>query len=205
MPEFYPAIEQQISELEIKHSRFITLVTHTKTINQSDELLQQVRALHKKANHHCWARICGPRSERLAWGSSDDGEPKGTAGRPMLNVLEHSELCEVTVVVTRYFGGIKLGTGGLVRAYSQAVQEALTQLPILEYVTHYPFKLNVPHPQVGDIEQLLAKLQINVQQRLWTDELLIDGIGSAEQLTTLKQALIPWQHQVTLSSSSNIL
>ena len=123
----------------------------------------------------------------------------------MLNVLEHSELCEVTVVVTRYFGGIKLGTGGLVRAYSQAVQEALTQLPTLEHVTHYPFKLNVPHPQVGDIEQLLAKLQIDVQQRLWTDELLIDGIGSAEQLTTLKQALIPWQHQVTLSSSSNIL
>ena len=205
MPEFYPAIEQQISELEIKHSRFLTLVAHTKTNNQSDDLIQQVREQHKKANHHCWARICGPRSKRLAWGSSDDGEPKGTAGRPMLNVLEHSELCEVTVVVTRYFGGIKLGTGGLVRAYSQAVQEALTQLPTLEYVTHYPFKLNVPHPQVGDIEQLLAKLQINVQQRYWTDELLIDGIGSAEQLTALKQALIPWQHQVTLSSSSNIL
>ena len=205
MPEFYPAIKQHVSELEIKHSRFITLVAHTKSISQSDALIQQIRSQHKKANHHCWARICGPRADQLAWGSSDDGEPKGTAGRPMLNVLEHSELCEITVVVTRYFGGIKLGTGGLVRAYSQAVQEALTQLPTLEYVAHYPFNLIVPHSQVGDIEQLLAKLKINVDQRHWSTELVIEGIGSVEQLGSLKQALIPWQHQVTLSSSSNIL
>lgn len=203
MAEFYPSLHQ-VTELEVKHSRFITTVAHTPDLNSSEQLIQQIRNQHPKANHNCWARICGSRTELKAWGCSDDGEPKGTAGRPMLNVLEHSEFCELTMVVTRYFGGIKLGTGGLVRAYSQAVQQALQTLEIEERIPTIRFQLILPHDCVGNVEHLIRQLELNIDKRDWQEQLHLTGSGTADQLASLRQQLTPIQHRVDYSDEAAI-
>lgn len=113
------------SEIEIKRSRFIASLARTDSEEAAREFIAQIRREFPDARHHCTAFIIhqdtGPDTAR----SSDDGEPAGTAGGPMLKVLTESGLTNVTCVVTRYFGGTKLGTGGLVRAYSEAVQQVL--------------------------------------------------------------------------------
>ncbi len=114
----------------------------------------------------------------------------------MLNVLEHSEMCEITVVITRYFGGIKLGAGGLVRAYSQALAEALKKLPIREKIHLYAFSLSLPHSLVGEVEHHLAEAKVQIKQRDWTDKLCIDGQGSREALAKLQQLLANLQHLI---------
>ena len=96
----------------------------------SEAFLEKIRREFSDARHNCYAFNAGRGGETAFAGCSDDGEPKGTAGRPMLNVLVHSQIGEITVVVTRYFGGILLGTGGLVRAYQDSVKEALAKLPL---------------------------------------------------------------------------
>lgn len=115
----------------------------------------------------------------------------------MLNVLSHSELCEIAVVVTRYFGGIKLGAGGLVRAYSQAVQEALQRLECQEKVVTFPFSLTLPHSLVGDIEQMLSNCEIEVEGRHWSELLSITGRGSAGNLQRLREQLDSVRHLTT--------
>lgn len=194
MKQFYPAQIYFRNEIEIKHSRFITHVAHTPSEEDAIIFLNEIRGEHPKANHNCWAQIAGNRSDLNCWGSNDDGEPKGTAGKPMLNVLEHSELCEICVVVTRYFGGVKLGAGGLVRAYSQAVQEALKLLPVMEKIETYPFTLCLPHNLVGDMEQIFIKTAVNIEQREWDTDLKVSGQGSAASLARLREFLEPYQH-----------
>ena len=125
----YPApLGLQQFEQENKRSRFITTVADVDGKAAAKRFIQSVRENFPDANHHCWAMVAGPPDDIYQQDQSDDGEPKGTAGKPMLNVLQHSELGNTAVVVTRYFGGIKLGAGGLVRAYTQSVSSALSQL-----------------------------------------------------------------------------
>jgi uncharacterized YigZ family protein len=106
-------------------------------------LLSEARRAHPNASHHCSAFIAGPPGEQNAIGFSDDGEPGGTAGRPMFQVLEGAGLGQTGCVVTRYFGGTKLGTGGLARAYAQAVSQALVDLPRREVIERTVLKLKV--------------------------------------------------------------
>lgn len=125
----YPApATQQRSELEIKRSRFITTAGYARDKKQARHFIDARRQEMPDANHHCWAMVAGQPDDIYQQDQSDDGEPKGTAGKPMLNVLHHSGIGNIVVVVTRYFGGIKLGSGGLVRAYTQSVTESLKTL-----------------------------------------------------------------------------
>ena len=116
-------------EIEVRRSRFIATLARTDDEDGARALVAEVRAAHPQARHHCSAWVIAPPDANLAMHSNDDGEPAGTAGTPMLDVLRGSGLVDVAVVVTRYFGGILLGTGGLVRAYSSAVSEALALAP----------------------------------------------------------------------------
>ncbi|WP_275286270.1 IMPACT family protein [Halomonas elongata] len=131
------------TELEIERSRFITWTAHTPGAMAFETLLSEARRAHSNASHHCSAFIAGPPGEQNAIGFSDDGEPGGTAGRPMFQVLEGAGLGRIGCVVIRYFGGIKLGTGGLARAYAQAVSEALDTLPRREVIERTPLNLKV--------------------------------------------------------------
>ncbi|MBY6064217.1 YigZ family protein [Pseudidiomarina sediminum] len=122
----YPVPAQgSVSELEIKHSRFITSVQRAQDASEHQAHIQLCQQKWPGASHYCSAAVFGAPNNSQCYAMSDDGEPSGTAGRPMLNVLLNQSVGEVSVVVTRYFGGIKLGTGGLQRAYSQATVEAL--------------------------------------------------------------------------------
>ena len=113
------------TEIIIRRSRFLTHCAHTPGMEAARAFVEQIRTRHADATHNCWAFVAGPPGHSGQVGFSDDGEPHGTAGRPMLQVLLHCGVGEITMVVTRGFGGVKLGTGGLVRAYTQAVKEGL--------------------------------------------------------------------------------
>ena len=117
------------AEDTIKRSRFIVTVGRAATPEEAHAFIERIRAEHSQATHNCWAFNAGEPGSTAQVGASDDGEPKGTAGRPMLTAVLHGGVGEVVVVVTRYFGGILLGTGGLVRAYQGTTQLGLEQLP----------------------------------------------------------------------------
>ncbi|QIA62069.1 YigZ family protein [Vibrio astriarenae] len=119
-------------EEEIKKSVFITHLAHTPTIEAAKAFVDEVKRKHAGARHNCWGFVAGRPENSMMWGFSDDGEPSGTAGKPILAQLSGSGVGEIAAVVTRYSGGIKLGTGGLVKAYGGGVQQALKQLQTIE-------------------------------------------------------------------------
>lgn len=127
-PYLIPSMAISFKE-EIKKSLFITYLANTPDIPHAKQYIAQIKQQHHDARHHCWAFVAGNPSNSMVLGFSDDGEPSGTAGKPILAQLMGSGIGEITAVVVRYFGGTKLGTGGLVKAYGGGVQQALTQLP----------------------------------------------------------------------------
>ncbi len=160
-------------ELEIKRSRFITTVAPV--LNKQSALLaiESVRQEFPDANHHCWAMVAAAPNDIYHQDQSDDGEPKGTAGKPMLNVLQHSGLGNVAVVVTRYFGGIKLGAGGLVRAYTQSVSSALGELKTTVQFIREDRQLELPYSQLDSFEHWLQTTDISVTDKAFTDSVLL--------------------------------
>lgn len=154
-----PAAAVRVEE-EIKRSRFITSLAPAPTVEAARAFVAEVSAEFANANHNCWAYVVGPPGSTGQIGMSDDGEPHGTAGRPMLTVLLHSGVGDLVAVVTRYFGGVLLGTGGLVKAYSGGVQSALAALRtveripraaltvVLDYSAVTPFQRLLPHHEV---------------------------------------------------------
>ena len=166
-----PAGEAQ-AEIVVKNSVFIGNVGHAPDIEGAHGFVSAIRAKYSDASHHAWAfRLSeGPQGKI---GSSDDGEPGGTAGRPMLAVLEGTGLHQIVAVVTRYFGGTKLGTGGLVRAYSQAVREALDDLPTVERVLHRSVSLTVDYALYGTLVYLLSKQDVRVEDEVFADSVTL--------------------------------
>ncbi|WP_261816364.1 YigZ family protein [Vibrio gallicus] len=124
--------QQTVFEEEIKKSTFITYLAHTPSIEEAKAFVDGIKAKHRDARHNCWAFVAGRSEDSMKWGFSDDGEPSGTAGKPILAQLTGSGIGEITAVVTRYYGGIRLGTGGLVKAYGGGVQQALKLLSTVE-------------------------------------------------------------------------
>ncbi|MEJ1092212.1 YigZ family protein [Microbacterium istanbulense] len=142
-------------ELVIKKSRFLTHLAPVSSPDEADAVIAEARRRAWDARHHCSAQVTGLRGDRAR--SSDDGEPSGTAGMPMLEVLRRRELTDVVAVVTRYFGGVKLGAGGLVRAYSSAVSEALDHAALVDRMLLTEVTLAVPHAEAGRFDNLLRE------------------------------------------------
>lgn len=143
-------------EQTIKRSRFIASVGHTPGVEEAKAFIEQIKAEFEDARHNCWAYCAGAAGSTDRIGASDDGEPQGTAGRPMLTAVTHSGIGEVTVVVTRYFGGILLGTGGLVKAYQSSVKMALEAVPTRIRTKTKRIKFSVEHRFVN---QVLRKIE----------------------------------------------
>ena len=144
-------IKEQISnEYIVKNSKFITLLIPLES-NNYNEYLEQARKDYPKANHYCYAYIYGKEQ-----GFSDDGEPSRTAGSPMFNVLEKEKLNNILAITIRYFGGIKLGAGGLVRAYTKSLTEALKQATFQDLVEAYKIKLSFDYKEEKQIHYLLG-------------------------------------------------
>ena len=152
-----PAGPHRVTEV-IERSRFIGTVAHAPTAESARAFIEEMRREFADANHNCWAYVAGPPGTTASIGLSDAGEPHGTAGRPMLDVLLHSGVGEVVAVVTRYFGGVKLGKGGLVRAYGGSVQNALATLPTVLRVERVTLSVSIGY---GDVELLRRALSEN--------------------------------------------
>lgn len=140
-------------ELVVKKSRFIGLAHPVSSPDDAEQVIARVKKQAWDARHHCVAMVTGLLGDQAR--SSDDGEPSGTAGMPILEVLRRRELTDVVVVVTRYFGGVKLGAGGLVRAYSSAASETLDLAAIVRRETLTQATLVVPHADAGRYDHLL--------------------------------------------------
>lgn len=176
-------------ECVIKRSRFIASVN---VIDDRAGALRFVSALREQfpdANHHCWAYLSGPPGDLRQADKSDDGEPRGTAGRPILNVLEHSGLGCIVAVVTRYFGGVKLGAGGLVRAYGQSVNDALLALPTTTRFITVAVQVCLPYAQLASVEHWLAGTDIVVRDKTFADEVTLVLDVPADFVERTQQAL----------------
>jgi uncharacterized YigZ family protein len=154
--------QQHRTEEEIKRSRFITTLGHTPSVEAAREFISLVHQEFADANHNCWAYVAGPPGSSAYVGMSDDGEPHGTAGRPMLTVLLHSDVGEITAVVTRYFGGTLLGKGGLVRAYSGGVKSALESLPVIERIPLATALVMVDYAMLTPMHNMLADYEAEI-------------------------------------------
>jgi len=168
-----PASQQQF-ELEIKRSKFITTFDCVSDKANAKLFLQSVRETYPDANHHCWAMVAGAPDDIYQQDQSDDGEPKGTAGKPMLNVLQHSGLGNVAVVVTRYFGGVKLGAGGLVRAYTQSVSSALSSLTTQTKHIQKKWMLQVPYALYDTLEHKLVGTNVHIGEKQFDEQIHVE-------------------------------
>lgn len=155
------------NEIEIKRSRFITTLARTDTPEEARSLIDEVKADHPQARHNCSAYLIDPQDAAPLQHSSDDGEPSGTAGTPMLEALRASNTWNATAVVTRYFGGILLGGGGLVRAYSTSVSEAVASARIAYLADRCVLRTDLDPSDAGRIEGELRAKGATVLDTVW--------------------------------------
>lgn len=186
----YPVLQEPVSfSEEIKKSRFICYLQPVKNLEEAKQFWQQVRAEHPDARHHCWATVAGAPNDSQQYGFSDDGEPSGTAGKPMLNVLLGSGLGEICAVVVRYYGGILLGTGGLVRAYGNGVQQALKLAKTIIKIEREPYQLVCQYPQWAWLEPMLKHFDVEILQQQFTDQVYLTLAIAPEEASLLDQQL----------------
>ncbi|GAB2026700.1 YigZ family protein [Lactovum odontotermitis] len=165
-------------EIEIKKSRFICQLKRVKSEDEARDFISAVKKQHYKANHNCSAFVLGNKQEIQR--TSDDGEPSGTAGVPMLEVLKKREITDVCAVVTRYFGGVKLGAGGLIRAYAGAVAQALDEVGLVEIVEQRELILTMEYKFFDGLANFLPvpvseqNFSENVEVKIFLDETRIE-------------------------------
>ena len=158
LPYLIPSAPTQFEE-EIKKSVFITYLSHTPSIEAAKAFIESIKSKHSDARHNCWGFVAGRPEDSMKWGFSDDGEPSGTAGKPILAQLSGSGVGEITAVVTRYSGGIKLGTGGLVKAYGGGVQQALKTLQTIEKKITTNLLLELDYSFMPIVQSLLPQFE----------------------------------------------
>lgn len=184
-----PACQHRVEE-EINRSRFITTVACTPSIEVARAFVGTVRADFADAAHNCWAYLIGPPGSTGQVGYSDDGEPHGTAGKPMLTVLQHCGVGDITAVVTRYFGGILLGKGGLVRAYCGGVKLALETLPLSQYVPLTELMVVIDYASVTPVQHLLPAFEGEILAVEYGADVSYRLRLPEEQVMSLQQALV---------------
>ena len=177
------------SETVVRRSRFLAQCARAASPGEARAFVEAVRARWPDATHNCWAFAAGPPGDTARIGSSDDGEPHGTAGRPMLQVLLHSGIGEACVVVTRWFGGVKLGTGGLVRAYQDAVRENLAGLPLVERVPQKVASLVLDYACLDALRRQLPALEAVVEGEDYAERATLRLRLPAERVAALGELL----------------
>lgn len=180
------------AEIVIKGSRFIC---HLKRVNTEDEaknFIADIKKIHKKATHNCSAYLIGETD--LIQRAHDDGEPSGTAGVPMLEVLKKNELHFIVAVVTRYFGGTKLGAGGLIRAYSSAVSNALNEVGIIMHTKRMQVLVSVPYALNGKLEYFLNQSIHTILDVSYTDNVTYTCGVLSYNLDNFKQEITELLH-----------
>ena len=195
MKNFKTIFEGEIftAEYEIKKSIFLSAVKHVETEESAREFLQEMKKKYFDATHNCSAWILGENGDKQK--SNDDGEPGGTAGNPILDAIKKNELTNIAVVVTRYFGGIKLGAGGLIRAYSHTAALGIANSKIVQMTTFQKIAVTLEYPFLAQVDNFLRNKKIRVENSEYAVDVTIniliepEGVESfLEDLTELTAA-----------------
>lgn len=185
-------------EINIERSRFITYVTRAETEEEAQEFITSIKKKHHDANHNCSAYMIG--ENNLIQKANDDGEPSGTAGVPMLEVLKKRDLKDTVVVVTRYFGGIKLGAGGLIRAYGRATSEGLNATGIVERRLMRVMKTKIDYTWLGKLENEVRSSHYQLKEIHYLEAVEVDVYveeASKEQFVAWMTELTNGQGEIT--------
>jgi uncharacterized YigZ family protein len=171
-------------EQTIQRSRFITTAARAVSAEAAHTVVAGVREEFPDATHHCWAFVAGPPGSTAQVGMSDDGEPHGTAGRPMLTTLLHGGVGDIVAVCTRYFGGVKLGTGGLSRAYSGGVKQVLETLATLEKVDRVGLRVVLGYSEVDGFRRLTSESDVLIEEETFADDVsFVVGVPATDRGT----------------------
>ncbi|MBQ7065790.1 MAG: YigZ family protein [Lachnospiraceae bacterium] len=188
MPEGFKAVfSGGVGEIVEKKSRFIATIRPVETKEEAEEFFAEMKKKYWDARHNCFACVVGEKGEYVR--SSDDGEPSGTAGKPMLEVLQKEEICNVAVVVTRYFGGTLLGTGGLVRAYQQAVKEGLKESIIVEKKHGRKLQATCDYNELGKLQYLLSQKGFPILDSIYQEKVTLFILLPKEQFESSKKSI----------------
>lgn len=179
--------KEACAEQIIEKSRFITYIKPISTKEEGDEFIAGIKKKHRDATHNVPCMVVGDKMQ-IQW-ASDDGEPQGTSGLPMLQMLVNREITNVCVVVTRYFGGIKLGTGGLVRAYTSSAKLGLEAAGIKEIKELFHIKYEIDYSFLANIENMVANFEFETENIEYTDKVTMDIICDIENEGILKEQL----------------
>ena len=169
-------------ELEIKKSIFLATLIPVKNEEEALEAIAKMKKEKRDATHNCSAYRIG--TERIYEKSSDDGEPQGTAGHPMLHVLQMNELTNTLAIVTRWFGGIKLGAGGLTRAYTQSLADAVKEADLVRYTPHEKYTVSFPYTTAGAFENHIKGTDIIVKDRQFSDKVTVTFLALPDKAET---------------------
>ena len=187
MEQYKTGLEGGTGEIVEKKSRFIATVRPVKNEEEALAFLEEMRKKYWDARHNCYAYSIGKNREFTR--CSDDGEPSGTAGRPMLDVILGEDIYNVAVVVTRYFGGVLLGTGGLVRAYSKAVQEGLAGSLVIEKKKGISLKVTTDYTGIGKIQYIAGERQIPILDSEYTDKVVLKLLVPDAETEAVQKAI----------------
>ena len=187
LDQYKTVLEGGIGEITEKKSRFIATVRPVSSEEEALAFLEETRKKYWDARHNCYAYSVGMNREYTR--CSDDGEPSGTAGRPMLDVILGEDIYNVAVVVTRYFGGVLLGTGGLVRAYSKAVQEGFRESRIIEKKHGICLTVTTDYTGIGKIQYIAGERGIPVLDSEYTDKVVMKLLIPSEDVDSVQKAV----------------
>lgn len=191
LPQYFTVQHRGEHEIIIEKSRFIAYVARTETEADAQAFITEIKKQNKDATHNCSAYLIGEHNQIQK--ALDDGEPSGTAGVPILEVLKKKNLKDTTVVVTRYFGGIKLGAGGLIRAYSKATSEGVEATGIVERKLMRVISTKVDYTWLGKLENELRASIYQIKEIEYLDQVMIHIFAEEEN----KQAFIDWMTELT--------
>ena len=172
MSEFITILTDEVAEVVEKKSKFIANICRVESIEEADEKIKNIKKKYHDARHNCIAYRVAENGQ-IVEKSSDDGEPSGTAGGPMLNILQKNNLCNIVVVVTRYFGGILLGTGGLVRAYSDATQNAIEKCTKTYKVDGIEIEIKLDYANLDIFKYYCKNNEINITKIEYSEDVIL--------------------------------
>ncbi|MDR0465743.1 MAG: YigZ family protein [Deltaproteobacteria bacterium] len=188
IPDLAPG-QTHNARIVVRRSRFLAAVAHCASVESARSFIQAQRQKYADATHNCWAFCAGPPGDTAQVAYNDGGEPHGTAGRPMLTALLHSGVGELACVTTRYFGGVKLGTAGLVRAYQDSVRAALADLPLRTRVESAAIRVTVNYQNIDALRRILSVHEAHVSRESFAEAACFDITISQEYLEAFRLAL----------------
>ncbi|MGM0777995.1 MAG: YigZ family protein [Bacillota bacterium] len=191
LPSYYTVKGYGENEIEIERSRFIAHVARAETADEALEFIQKIKKIHSNATHNCSAYLIGENDQIQK--ANDDGEPSGTAGVPILEVLKKKKLKDTVVVITRYFGGIKLGAGGLIRAYGRATSEGLQATGIVERKLMTVMKTKIDYTLLGKVENELRSSIYAIKEIHYLDTVTVETFVEENQTG----AFTDWMTELT--------